>query len=66
MQLTHTLPITRDVKFAFFSNSNFVCKIRILFELCLGPQSVEYLISLAMQQKQPQQYIIYCMLIITT
>ena len=24
---------TRDVKFVFFPNSNFVCKIRILFEL---------------------------------
>ena len=27
---------TRDVKFVFFPNSNFVCKIRILFELRLG------------------------------
>ena len=26
---------TRDVKFVFFPNSNFVCKIRILFELRL-------------------------------
>ena len=26
----------RDVKFVFFPNSNFVCKIRILFELRLG------------------------------
>jgi len=26
----------RDVKFVFFSNSNFVCNIRILFELRLG------------------------------
>jgi len=28
--------VTRDVKFVFFPNSNFVCKIRILFELRLG------------------------------
>ena len=29
---------SRDVKFVFFPNSNFVFKIRILFELRLGPQ----------------------------
>jgi len=30
----------RDVKFVFFSNTNFICKIRIVFELCLGPESM--------------------------
>ena len=29
---------TRDVKFVFFPNSNFVFKIRILFELRSGPK----------------------------
>jgi len=28
--------VARDVKFVFFPNSNFDCKIRILFEFYLG------------------------------
>jgi len=31
---------SRDVKFVSFPNSNFVCKIRILFELRLGPMTL--------------------------
>jgi len=30
--------VIRDVKFVFFPNSNFVFKIRILFELRSGPK----------------------------
>jgi len=33
--------IIRYVKFVFFCNSNFVCNIRILFELRLRPGSVK-------------------------
>ena len=36
IKATLSLSMIRDVKFVFFPNSNFVCKIRILFELRLG------------------------------
>ena len=36
LHVLSTVIHTRDVKFVFFPNSNFVCKIRILFELRLG------------------------------
>jgi len=36
----------RDVKFVFFSNSNFIRKIRILFELRLGLWYREFVLTL--------------------